>query len=73
METTEQIVAHTTVMTMTGTIPVMTDIVMIDIMTSTKADIMTGATTGDMMTDVDTGLPIGVLLILDLMITIQMT
>ena len=58
---------------MTGTIPVMTDIMMIDIMTSTEADIMTGATTGDMMTEVDTGLPVGVLLILDLMTAIQMT
>ena len=33
---------------------------------------MTGVMTGDMMTEVDTGLHVGVLLILDLMTTIQM-
>ena len=52
IETTDQIVAHTIVMIATRTIPVMTDIVMTDIMTSTATDIMTGVTTGDMMTRV---------------------
>ena len=61
IENTDQIVAHTIVMT--GTIPVMTDIVMTSIMTSTAADMMTGVMTGSMMTEVDTGLHIGVLLI----------
>ena len=73
IEATEQIVAHTTVMITTGTIPVMADIMMIDILTSTEVGIMTGATTGDMMTEVDTGLHAGVLLILGLMTTVQMT
>ena len=73
IETAKQIMTHTTVMTTTGTIPVMTDIMIIDIITSTEADIMTGAMTGDMTTEVDTGLPVGVFLILDLMTTIQMT
>ena len=73
IETTDQIVAHTTVMTMTDTTPVMTAIMMTDTMTSIKADIMTGVVTGDMMTGVDTGIHIGVLLIPGLMTTIQMT
>ena len=70
--------AHTIVMIMTGTITVMTDIMMTEIMTSTTADIMTGVMTGDMMTEVDTGLHVGVLLVglqttLGLMTTIWMT
>ena len=78
IETTDQIVPHTIVMIVTGTITVMTGIVMTDIMTSTAADIMTGVMTGDMMTEVDTGLHIGVLLIdlqtaLGLMTAIQTT
>ena len=52
IETTDQIVAHTTVMTKTDITPVMTGIVMTDTMTSTEADIMTGVMTGDMMTGV---------------------
>ena len=52
IETTDQIVAHTTVMTKTDIAPVMTGIVMTDTMTSTEADIMTGVMTGDMMTGV---------------------
>ena len=73
IETTEQIMAHTTVMTMTGTIQVMTDIMIIDIMTSTEANIMTGVMIGDMTTEVGTGLHVGVLFILDLTTTIQAT
>ena len=68
IETTDQIMAHTIVMIATGTITVMTDIMMTDIMTSTTAGIMTGVT----------GLHIGVLLVdlqttLGLMMTILMT
>ena len=70
-ETTDQIVAHTIVIIMTGTITVMKGIIMTDIMTSTTVDM-----TGD-MTEVDTGPHVGVLLI-DLqialgLIAIQMT
>ena len=65
IETTDQIMAHTTVMTMTDTAPFMTGIMM--------TDIMTGVMTGHMMTGVDTGLHIGVLLIPGLMTTVQMT
>ena len=73
-----QIVAHIIAMIMIGTLPVMTDIMMIDIMTSTMADIMTGVTTGGMMTEVDNGLHAGVLLVdlltvLGLMTIAQMT
>ena len=73
IETTDQIVAHTTVMTTTDTAPVMTGIVMTDTITSTEADIMTGVMTEDMMTGVDTGLHIGVLLIPGLMTATQVT
>ena len=73
IETADQIVAHTTVMTATDTAPVMTGIGMTDIMTSTEADIMAGVMTEDMMTGIDTGLHIGVLLIPGLMTTAQMT
>ena len=62
IETTDQIMVHATVITATGTIPIMTDTVMTGIMTSTVADIMTGVMTGGMMTEVDTCLHIGVLL-----------
>ena len=56
IETTDQIVAHTAVMTVTGTIPVMTDTVMTGIMTTTVVNIMTGVMTADMTTEADTGL-----------------
>ena len=55
IETADQIMAHTTVMTTTDTTPVTTGIMMTDTMTSTKVDIMTGVMTGDMTTGVDTG------------------
>ena len=78
IETADQIMAHTIVMIVTGTITGMTGIVITDIMTSTAAGIMTGVKTKDMMTEVDTGLHLGVLLIdlqttLGLMTTVQMT
>ena len=78
IETADQIMAHTTVMTATGTIPVMTDTMMTGIMTSTTVDIMTWVMTGGMMTAVDTGLHAGVLLtdlqaIPGLMTIVQMT
>ena len=77
IETTNQIMAHTIVIT-TGTITVMTGIVMTDIMTSTTANIITGVMTGDMTTEVDTGLHTGVLLVdhqiaLGLMTAVQTT
>ena len=78
IETADQIVAHIIVMIMTGTIPVTTNIMMTDIMTSNAADIMAGMMAGDIMTMVDTGLHVGILLIdlqtiLGLMTTVQMT
>ena len=72
MGTADQIMVHTTVMTMTDTTLVMTGIVMTDTMTSTEADIMTGVMAEDLMTGVDTGLHVRVLLIPDLMTTAQM-
>ena len=62
IETADQSVVHTTVMTVISTIPVETDTMMTGIMTSTMADIMTGVMTGGMTTEVDTGLHTGVLL-----------
>ena len=73
IETTDQIMAHTTVMTTTDTTPVMTGIVMTDTMTSTEADIMTGVMAENLMTGVDTGLHVEVLLISGLMVPAQMT
>ena len=73
IETMDQIMAHTTVMTTTDTAPVTTGIMMTDTMTSTEADIMTGVMTEDMMTGVDAHLHVGVLLIPGLMTSAQMT